>query len=53
MHDLIVIGAGAAGLAASKRAAQAGKKVLLIENDSIGGHTSGTSRSSSGTNHRT
>ena len=37
MHDLIVIGAGSAGLAASKRAAQAGKKVLLIENDSIGG----------------
>ena len=37
MIDLIVIGAGSAGLAAAKRAAQAGKKVVLVENDTIGG----------------
>jgi glutathione reductase (NADPH) len=37
MIDLIVIGAGSGGLAAAKRAAGAGKSVVLIENDSIGG----------------
>ena len=37
MVDLIVIGAGSGGLAASKRAAAAGQTVALIENDSIGG----------------
>ena len=37
MFDLIVIGAGSGGLAASKRAAAAGQTVALIENDSIGG----------------
>ena len=37
MYDLIVIGAGSGGLAAAKRAAKAQKKVLLIENDTIGG----------------
>jgi len=36
MYDLIVIGAGSGGLAAAKRAANAQKKVLLIENDTIG-----------------
>ena len=37
MVDLIVIGAGSGGLAAAKRAASYGKKVILCENDTIGG----------------
>ena len=37
MYDLIVIGAGSGGLVAAKRAASYGKKVLLCENDTIGG----------------
>lgn len=37
MHDLIVIGAGAAGLVVAIGAAKAGKKVLLIEKGSYGG----------------
>ena len=37
MFDLIVIGAGSGGLVAAKRAASYGKKVMLCENDTIGG----------------
>lgn len=36
-YDLIIIGSGWAGFNASKVASAAGKKVLLIEKDSIGG----------------
>ncbi len=35
--DVFVIGAGSGGLAASKRAAQYGKKVALCENSKVGG----------------
>jgi glutathione reductase (NADPH) len=37
MFDLIVIGAGSGGLAAAKRAAAAGRSVVLIESDRMGG----------------
>ncbi len=37
MYDLITIGGGLGGYGASIRAAQKGKKVLLIEKDKIGG----------------
>lgn len=36
-YDLLVLGAGSGGLAASKRAASYGKKVAVIENDKVGG----------------
>jgi pyruvate/2-oxoglutarate dehydrogenase complex dihydrolipoamide dehydrogenase (E3) component len=36
-HDLIVIGAGMAGINATARAVDAGKRVALIERDRIGG----------------
>ena len=36
-HDLIVIGAGAAGLTAAGGAAQLGLRVALIERDRMGG----------------
>lgn len=36
-YDLLVIGAGSGGLAASKRAASYGAKVAIIENDLVGG----------------
>jgi glutathione reductase (NADPH) len=35
--DLVVIGAGSGGLVAAKRAALGGKRVILIEGDTIGG----------------
>jgi glutathione reductase (NADPH) len=36
-YDLIVIGAGSGGLAASKRAASYGAKVAIVEDDRVGG----------------
>ncbi|MBK4732192.1 glutathione-disulfide reductase [Oxynema sp. CENA135] len=36
-YDLLVIGAGSGGLAASKRAASYGAKVAIVENDLVGG----------------
>lgn len=36
-HDLIVIGAGMAGINATGRAAEAGKRVAIVERDRIGG----------------
>lgn len=39
-YDIIIIGAGCAGLTASIYASRAGKKVLIIENESIGGQIS-------------
>lgn len=36
-YDIIIIGAGCAGLTASIYAARAGKRVLILENESIGG----------------
>lgn len=36
-YDLIVLGAGSGGLAAAKRATSHGKKVLIIEQDRVGG----------------
>jgi glutathione reductase (NADPH) len=36
-YDLITIGAGSAGVAASRRAAAHGARVLIIENDRVGG----------------
>lgn len=36
-YDLIVIGAGPGGYIAAERAGEAGKKVLLIEKDNLGG----------------
>lgn len=36
-YDLLVIGAGSGGLAASKNAAKLGKKVAIIEHDLVGG----------------
>ena len=36
-YDYIVIGAGSGGIASSRRAAQYGKKVAVIENRRIGG----------------
>jgi glutathione reductase (NADPH) len=36
-YDLLVVGAGSGGLAASKRAASHGAKVGIIENDLVGG----------------
>lgn len=36
-HDLIVIGAGMAGINAAAKAADAGKRVVLIERDRVGG----------------
>lgn len=40
MYDIIIIGAGTAGLTASIYAARAGKKVLLLESETIGGQIS-------------
>ena len=37
MYDLIIIGAGPGGYIAAERAGHAGKKVLLIEKDQLGG----------------
>jgi NADPH-dependent 2,4-dienoyl-CoA reductase/sulfur reductase-like enzyme len=36
-YDLVIIGAGAAGLIAARFAAQLGARVLLAERDRIGG----------------
>jgi glutathione reductase (NADPH) len=36
-YDLLVIGAGSGGLAASKRAASYGAKVGIVEHDLVGG----------------
>lgn len=36
-YDIVIIGAGCAGLTASIYAARAGKKVLILENEGIGG----------------
>lgn len=36
-YDIVIIGAGTAGLTASIYAARAGKKVLILENEGIGG----------------
>jgi len=36
-YDLITIGAGSGGVAASRRAAAHGAKVLIVENDRVGG----------------
>lgn len=36
-YDIVIIGAGTAGLTAALYAARAGKKVLILENESIGG----------------
>jgi len=36
-YDLVVIGAGAAGLAAARSAARAGRKVALVERERPGG----------------
>src|SRR5258708_21479578 len=36
-YDLVIVGAGAAGLIAARFAAQLGAKVLLAERDRIGG----------------
>ena len=40
MYDIIVIGAGPAGLTAAIYARRAGKTVLLLENNSFGGQIS-------------
>lgn len=37
MHDLIIIGAGTAGLSAAVYGARAGKRVLLLEENVYGG----------------
>lgn len=37
MYDIIIIGAGCAGLTAAIYASRAGKKVLILENEGIGG----------------
>ena len=37
MYDVIVVGAGPAGMTAALYALRAGKKVLLIEKENIGG----------------
>ena len=37
MYDIIVVGSGAAGLTAALYAQRAGKKVLIIEGNSVGG----------------
>lgn len=37
MHDIIIIGGGCAGLTAAVYSARAGKKVLVIESETIGG----------------
>lgn len=39
-YDIVIIGAGTAGLTAAIYAARAGKKVLILENESIGGQIS-------------
>ena len=36
-YDLVVLGAGSGGLATSKRAASYGARVLIVENDRVGG----------------
>ena len=36
-HDLIVVGAGMAGMNAAARAAEAGRRVALVERDRVGG----------------
>ncbi len=40
MHDIIIIGAGCAGLTAAVYALRAGKSVLIIEKENIGGQIS-------------
>ena len=37
MTDIIIIGAGTAGMTAALYALRAGKSVMLLENDAIGG----------------
>lgn len=37
MHDIIIIGGGCAGLTAALYAARAGKRVLVIESETVGG----------------
>ena len=37
MHDIVIIGAGPAGMTAAIYAARAGKSVLLLEAESYGG----------------
>ena len=49
MYDILIIGAGAAGLTSAIRAAQRGKKVLVIEKmDRVGGTLSLTAGHLSG-----
>lgn len=43
-HDLVVVGAGPAGLAAAISAAAEGLSVLVVEQESIGGQASSSSR---------
>lgn len=40
MYDIIIIGAGCAGMTAAVYATRAGKSVMIIENESIGGQIS-------------
>src|SRR4051794_4838525 len=48
-HDVIVIGAGAAGLAAGRDLARAGRRVLLVEaRDRIGGRVGDDTTASDG-----
>ena len=37
MYDIIIIGAGPSGMSAALYALRAGKKVLLLEKESVGG----------------
>ena len=42
MHDVIILGAGPAGLTAGLYCARAGKKTLILGGDRLGGQTAGT-----------
>lgn len=44
MHDIIIIGAGCAGLTAAIYARRAGKSVLILESENIGGQISASHR---------
>lgn len=44
MHDIIVIGAGPSGMTAALYALRAGKKVLLIEKENVGGQVANSPR---------